>query len=304
MKSKLVPLVLIAPGIIGALVGWSMLSGLVSSSLVFLSVQTDSGIVPMVVGGTLSGIGLLAWRIRVHQRQTLDRAVAAERMSQTQARMRFVHRLNHELKNPLTAMHAGLANLAVDRANSRGSLDNVSTQVDRLSRLVNDLRKLADLETREMERESVDLVGLMHEVVEMVRAEPARSSRDIRLNIQQIPWELGPIRGDRDLLLLAIYNLLDNALKFSSIESVVEIRVLEDEMWTTIEVVDSGAGIDSNDLSHVTEELYRGRGQQNVEGSGLGLALVERIVWLHGGRLAFRSRTGKGTIAALRIPLK
>jgi two-component system OmpR family sensor kinase len=111
------------------------------------------------------------------------------------------------------------------------------------------------------------------------------------------------VRGDRDLLLLALYNTLDNALKFSRPDAAVEVRALEDGTRVTIDVADTGCGIAGEDLPHVTEELYRGRDAERTEGSGLGLALVERIVTLHGGEMAVRSRQGEGTVVTLCLPL-
>ena len=99
-----------------------------------------------------------------------------------------------------------------------------------------------------------------------------------------------------------MYNLLDNALKFSPPDAAVEVRAREDGTGTTIEVADTGPGIAEEDLPHVREELFRGQGAQGVEGSGLGLALVERVAALHGGELLIRSRAGQGTVAALHLP--
>jgi two-component system OmpR family sensor kinase len=111
------------------------------------------------------------------------------------------------------------------------------------------------------------------------------------------------VRGDRDLLLLALYNALDNALKFSPAEAAIEVRAREDGESAIVEVADTGGGIAADDLAHVTEELYRGGNAQGIEGSGLGLALIERIVALHRGELAVRSRAGEGTVLALRLPI-
>ncbi|MGB9724633.1 MAG: sensor histidine kinase [Chloroflexia bacterium] len=69
-----------------------------------------------------------------------------------------------------------------------------------------------------------------------------------------------------------------------------------------VEVADTGPGIPEDELPHLGEELYRGSTARNVEGSGLGLALVRAIVARHGGRMTVRSQPGKGTVVALRLP--
>ena len=112
------------------------------------------------------------------------------------------------------------------------------------------------------------------------------------------------IVGDRDLLVLAMYNLVENALKFTSAQESVEVRAMEDGKAVVMEVADSGAGIPPEDLPKIFEELYRGSNARGTEGSGLGLALVSRIVALHGGQIEVRSRQTepRGTVFTIRLP--
>ncbi len=79
------------------------------------------------------------------------------------------------------------------------------------------------------------------------------------------------------------------------------MRAPEDGAWAVIEIADSGPGIAEEDLCHLGEELYRGSAASEVDGSGLGLALVKAIVAGHGRGLSIRSRAGQGTIVALRL---
>jgi two-component system OmpR family sensor kinase len=103
-----------------------------------------------------------------------------------------------------------------------------------------------------------------------------------------------------------VYNLVENALKFTSGNEAVEVRVLEDGKAIVVEVADSGPGIPSEELSKIFEELYRGINARGVEGSGLGLALVQRIVELHGGQIQVRSSQDnpRGTVFTVRLPVK
>jgi two-component system OmpR family sensor kinase len=110
--------------------------------------------------------------------------------------------------------------------------------------------------------------------------------------------------GDWDLLFLAVYNLLDNALKFTRPGDTVEVRAFEDGSSVVIEIADTGPGIVQEEVPRVWEELYRGQGAQGVPGSGLGLALVRAIVERHGGHTTLRSRVGQGTVVAIRLPVK
>jgi two-component system OmpR family sensor kinase len=129
--------------------------------------------------------------------------------------------------------------------------------------------------------------------------------RKINLLISRVPWPFPPVTGDRDLLSLVFYNLLENALKFTSREDSVEMRALEDGRAIVIEVADSGAGIPPAELPKIFEELYRGISARGIEGSGLGLALTRRIVILHDGTLEVRSRQDdpRGTVFTVRLPV-
>jgi len=109
--------------------------------------------------------------------------------------------------------------------------------------------------------------------------------------------------GRPGLLVVVFRNLLDNALKFTRAGDRVEVRVMEDGEWAVVEVADTGPGIPAEELPHIFEELYRGSNARGIPGSGLGLALVQRIVALHGGEVTVRSREGQGTVVRVRLPL-
>jgi len=210
------------------------------------------------------------------------------------------------MKNPLTAIQAALANLAY--ANSpetqAKSLDSVKTQVQRVSGLVADLRKLAELETRPLEFSPVNLTELLEEAMLVAQDRPEASEHTLVLIVPQAPWPLPEIAGDRDLIFLAVHNLLSNALKFTRPGDTTELRAFEDGHTVVIEVADTGPGIPEDEQALVWEELYRARAARGVAGSGLGLALVRAIVERHGGQATLRSRTGQGTVFALRLPVK
>jgi two-component system, OmpR family, sensor kinase len=217
-------------------------------------------------------------------------------------RLRFLRRLDHELKNPLTAMRAGLANAneAPDEAARREAFGTVETQALRLSRLAADLRKLAELETRPLERAAVNIAIVLQETFDLTQERNA--DRQLSLSIPQAPWPLPQISGDPDLLFLAVHNLLENAVKFTCPGDRVEVRAFEDGSSVVIEVADTGPGIPEDELPHVWEELYRGQGARGVPGSGLGLALVRAVIERHGGRVSLRSRVGQGSVFTVRLP--
>jgi two-component system, OmpR family, sensor kinase len=287
----------LAPAILG--IGLSLYVSLAAAHNPVLYLRADTATLILLAGLALSGFGyfLLAMLIRLErQRKTLAVQSADDRQ-------RFLRRLDHELKNPLTAIRAGLANVAeaADEHARQEAAGSVEAQALRLSRLAADLRKLAELETREIERAPVNVTQLLEEAFSIAQ-DHAGEARRLSLSIPQAPWPLPEISGDQDLLLLAIHNLLDNAIKFTRLNDRVEVRAFEDGSTIVIEVADTGPGIPDDELPYVWEELYRGKGARGIPGSGLGLALVRGIAERHRGQVTLRSRKGQGTVVILRLP--
>lgn len=218
----------------------------------------------------------------------------------------FMRRLDHEIKNPLTGLRAALVNLKEEKSDEerQRAVGNANRAVERLIRLLTDLRKLSELEERAIERYPVEVPELLEDVVTAAHVNPAYAGREINLLIPKVPSPFPLITGDPDLLLLAVYNLVENALKFTSAEDSIEVRAMEDGRSIVIEVADTGPGIPPEDLSMIFGELYRGSNARGTEGSGLGLALVNRIATLHGGGVGVRSSQTdpRGTVFTLRLP--
>jgi len=233
-------------------------------------------------------------------------ALETMRTEQAESRRRFLQRLDHELKNPLTIIRLGIVNLqqsSQQTSEQAASLDRIGQQVQRLGRLIADLRWLAELESRGIERQPVNLQQLLVEVIDMAEEIPEYAPRAVDLNVQQVPWPVAPVWGDRDLLMVVFRNLIDNALKYTADGDRVEVRAFDDGHAAVVEIADTGPGIAEAEISHVFEELYRGENARAVSGSGLGLALVQRILALHKGAITVRSRVGRGTVMSVRLPL-
>jgi two-component system OmpR family sensor kinase len=283
--------------------GGAALAALARTPVPILYLRIDLATLALLAGVAAAaalGAALAARRrmARARQQAAIDAALRA-----ADDRRRFLGRLDHELKNPLTAIRLGLTNLAEAPPVARDdALASIGAQTLRLSRLSADLRKLAELETRPLERGPVDLDDVLQEVVSLAGERPEAAGRTLTLTVQHAPWPLPPVAGDRDLLFLALHNLLDNALKFTRTGDTIELRAFEDERSIMLEVADTGPGVDDADLPHVFEELYRGQAARETPGSGLGLALVRAIVARHGGGVTLRSRRGRGTVVTIRLP--
>ena len=261
----------------------------------------------LVTAAALAGAALTRGR----RRAVAVAAFAAERAGREDERAahrRFLLRLDHEMKNPVTAMRAALPGVAPDRtlldAGQARAYDTLEQQAVRLSGLVAELRKLAELETRPLDQEDVDLAQVVQDAVADLGDQAAASgvARTITVTLPRAPWPLPHVRGDADLLYLAVHNLVANALKFSPADSPVEVRGSDDDGVVVVEVADSGAGIPEHEQAAVFDELVRGEQARGIPGSGLGLALVRVVAQRHGGTVTLRSRPGQGTSARLRLP--
>ncbi len=262
--------------------------------------------VAQLLGAILSAIFILILLVKDRLHRKAEHIVAAMQVELASERRRFLQRLDHELKNPLTAIRAGLTNLSwlPTEQERNEALASVEAQTLRLSRLAADLRKLADLETRPLERSPVQVSDLLQDVMEIARERPEADQIRLNLSVPQAPWPLSVIQGDPDLLFLAVHNLVDNALKFTTPGDTVETRAFEDDATILIEVADTGPGIPDDEVDHIWDELFRGQGARGIPGSGLGLALVRAIVERHGGKVNLRSRPGQGTVFTIRLPVR
>jgi two-component system OmpR family sensor kinase len=284
----------------------SLLAQSVWNPVPILVFKIDVGMVAFILGLIITLFLLAYWLGYVLSERKAQGRIENTVSEFEQERRRFIRRLDHEMKNPLTGLRTALVNLqeAQSREERIRAGENAKKAQERLTALLNDLRKLADLDERQIERERVEIPSLLSDVVDAARDHPAYAGRNLNLFVPRVPSPFPCIVGDRDLLVLAMYNLVDNALKFTSGQEPVEVRALEDGKAVVMEVADSGAGIPSEDLPKIFEELYRGSNARGTEGSGLGLALVSRIIALHGGQIEVRSRQTepRGTVFTVRLP--
>lgn len=244
-----------------------------------------------------------AWGFFRWHTQQLKTATNAITQQSTKDHKLFIQRLDHEIKNPLTIMQLGLVNMLDKKSlpdDDRHTLERMQTQLNRLRQLVMDLRSLTELEDRMVERSQIDLEIVLQNTIDSLVPDHARQ---IELSVQRVPWPVGSIIGDTDLLTIAFTNLLNNALKFTPDDGSIRLQIIDNGQQAIIEVADNGIGIPQSEVSRIFDELYRASNAARVSGSGMGLALVHRIVSLHHGDVNIRSREGHGTSITVQLPL-
>jgi signal transduction histidine kinase len=287
-----------------ALVAGLAAGGWLADPILYL--RADLAVAALLAGGLVSGLAVLYLLRMARVAHLQRRALVGVQEDAIRERQRFLQRLDHELKNPLMALRAGLANLldAVPAPEMQRQVATLQEQVVRARQLTADLRRLAQLETLTLARDPIDVAELLRQAFDLAGELPAAHDRQLALTLPRAPaWPLPKISGDRELLLAAVFNLLDNALKFSRPGDTVEVRALENERNVQIEVADTGPGIAPEDLPFLGKDLYRGQNAAGVPGSGVGLALAQAIVERHDGEMAIRSQVGQGTVVTLRLPV-
>ncbi|WP_244960917.1 sensor histidine kinase [Actinomyces respiraculi] len=274
-----------------SLVVWAMTRGTVLTvSGDLWAVAATAGLVLIVVVAVLVGVVSRTRRLVSAARREAAQVAAEEARNRHR---QFLRRLDHELKNPLTAVRAaadvGEQNVP---APVRGGLEVIDAQSRRMSRLLTDLRKLAELETSPLNMEPVDVVETVQDAVDAVIEEAAGRGAPVRvrLNMPQVPWPLPQVMADGDLLYSAVYNVISNAAKYTPSGGVVEVSGREESGTVTIEVADTGIGVPQDELDLVFTELGRASNAHGLPGSGLGLALVRTIMERHGGSASMASR--------------
>lgn len=214
---------------------------------------------------------------------------------------RFAANLAHEVRTPLNNLR-GEAEVALSRGRSveeyRAVLESSLEEYERLTSMIEALLFLARAEGRDErpEREPIDLGEKARAVSELYQ--PLAEEREVSLVVRGE----ATMEGSPTLVRRALANLLDNALRFTPPGGTVSVEVAPREGGgARVTVSDTGPGIAPDELPHVLERFYRGRGNTR-SGSGLGLAIVESIVRLHRGRVTVESEPGQGASVTLSFP--
>jgi signal transduction histidine kinase len=222
-----------------------------------------------------------------------------ERLAEAEAGMQRLQavgaKVAHELKNPLASIK-GLCQLVArtpDSERTQERLGVVAAEIARMETILNEYlsfsRPLEDLRP-----EKVDLPALAQDVVDVLsgRAEQA----GVAVQIERL-GEL-PVRGDPRRLKEALINLVANAIEATPNGGDVRLRLCRDPAGVTIEVVDTGRGIASDDLQRLGTSFFTTR----ENGTGLGVVLAQGVINQHGGTLAYTSQLGRGTTATIHLP--
>ncbi len=216
----------------------------------------------------------------------------------------FVQDASHELRTPLAALRANIEVAEMDETISieeyQELLEIVKTQTERLTRLTDDLMLLTTTEREVPEPEAVDVDAVANEVVRQLS--PVAAKKEITIDVEGIRGV--EATANSDLLYRSVFNLVDNAIKYSTPGSHVKVRSGTANGKAQIHVVDNGPGIAPGDLSRIFDRFYRvdkGRGRRQG-GAGLGLAIVKELMRSMNGSVSASSVEGQGATFTLTLP--
>ncbi|MGI8778766.1 MAG: sensor histidine kinase [Solirubrobacteraceae bacterium] len=197
--------------------------------------------------------------------------------------------VSHDLRTPITSLRLltdAIADDVVDGETRRSYLKQMSTHLNAMSSLIDDLFELSRLEAGDIawSLEQVRLEDLVGETVEAMRAQAAARHVQVRA---ELPPGLRPAQGDPEKLQRVLFNLIQNAIRHTPADGSVVVRAQSAGDAVEIEVADTGAGIADSDRDRIFEPFFRGGAQaaRPSNGAGLGLAISRAIVEAHGGRI-------------------
>lgn len=225
-----------------------------------------------------------------------------------ESRNSFVAQATHELRTPLTNIRLYVEMLlesggADDPKKRADALNVINQESRRLERIVGDMLSVSEIEAGSMKlnRDDVRIRTIFEEVEADFREQAA--AKQIRLRVD-LPPKLPLIMGDRDKIVMALHNLVGNAVKYTPSGGEVVVRVGEEKGNLIVDVTDNGIGIREDEKDLIFEKFYRAKDRRiaNITGTGLGLAIAREVIRLHGGDITVRSQLDKGSTFTMALP--
>ncbi len=234
---------------------------------------------------------------------------ASREMKLSQMKTDFVANVSHELRTPLASIRVFSEMLKLGRVNNlekaREFGSYIESQSRRLTQIINNILDFSRIESGKKSYQFVltDLRTVVAEVLEICETRLQQSGHEVTLEMPD--HTLPPVLIDYDAILIALTNLLDNAVKYSKGAKEIELRLEGGDGYATITVKDQGIGVARAEQERIFEKFYRvGTGMvHNVKGAGLGLSIVKHIVEAHHGKIVVESELGRGSAFTIYLPM-
>lgn len=220
----------------------------------------------------------------------------------------IVSMVSHDLRSPLTLMrgYASMLQMVGEiNEQQRSYIAKIVSGVDSMSKLVNNLLDLGRIEAGiGLKVEKTSPISLVEQVV--YELQPHANQKNIELSLEYDLNRDLMIEADSALVQQALYNIVENALKYNSLGGKVNVKISSKTDFALYEISDNGIGIAPIDLPHLFEKFYRSgrREAYNQRGTGLGLAIVKSIIEKHNGKVWVESKLGRGSSFYIQLPLR
>ncbi len=233
--------------------------------------------------------------------QTVNNKVELSKMKSS-----FVSTVSHELKSPLTSIRQ-IAEILVHKKVSSERKEKyfnmILQQSERLSHLIENILDFSKMEAgqKQFHFENTELAVVAENVIQSFQDRLAANNFQIQLSNS---GSVHKINGDREAMEQVLYNLIDNAIKYSGNSKKIEVGVESENDWVYVSVKDYGIGIPKKEQEKIFQQFYRVGEEliQTVKGTGIGLTIVKQIVEAHKGKITVESSPGKGSTFILKFP--
>lgn len=228
--------------------------------------------------------------------------MAQEIVRSNQVKDDFISSISHELRTPLTSIkgwNETLESGGYDPEETKMGLKIISKETNRLIGLVEELLDFSKLQQNEMKmvKGTVSVREVLQEIMLNVWAKAEQKQIKLRLNAEEEDYL---ILGDGNRLKQVFLNVIDNAIKFSHMNSWIDITIKREQEQVVVIIQDTGIGISEEHLERVKDRFYQVDHQHG--GTGLGLAISQQLIELHGGTLQMESELGNGTTVTVKLP--
>ena len=238
----------------------------------------------------------------------LTKHVVGKEMAVAKLKSDFVSNVSHELRTPLALIRLYAETLELGRITTKEKKQQyyriIRKESERLTALINNILDFSRIEAgrKEYEFRETDIAGLVRNTIDSYRYQIEQQGFALEETIDD---SVPPVKVDREAIARALVNLVNNALKYSTDEKYLGVKLYRENGAVKLEVADHGIGIARRDQGKIFEKFYRAGDPlvHNTKGSGLGLSLVRHITEAHGGDISVESAPGAGSKFTLSLPL-
>ena len=225
-----------------------------------------------------------------------------------QSRSQFVQNASHELKTPLATMKILLETLIYQPdmpADLRAEfMQDMNHEIDRLSGIITDLLTLTQMDEKSaaLRMDRVNLSALCEDTLHAHQVAADKAKLTLQGDIESEVF----LQGDESKLSQVVYNLIDNAVKYTPAGGLVAVTLTADSREAVLIVRDTGIGIPEQDVAHIFDRFYRVDKARSraTGGTGLGLSIVRQMVQLHGGEITVTSAANEGSVFTVTLPIR